>query len=155
MEMSWIIAFILQCKVFFIHLINSFELESSVGVSKTIASLYPHLKGKMSAMALRVPVADPSVVVLTVELKKATTMEKVKAAFTKAAKGELKNHLNVSTLPLVSIDFKGSPYGATVDLFSSSMVNKNFYNILSWYDNEWGYVSQTIHLLGYVAKKIK
>lgn len=124
------------------------------GVSKTIVGLYPHLKGKISAMALRVPIADPSVVVLTVDLQKSTSMEEVKAAFTKAAQGELKNHLNVSTLPLVSIDFKGNPHGATVDLFSSSMVNENFFNILSWYDNEWGYVAQTVYLLEYIAQKI-
>lgn len=124
------------------------------GVSKTITALYPHLKGKISALALRVPVADPSVVVLTVDLEKPATMDKVKAAFEKAAKGELKNHLAVSTLPLVSVDFKGAPYGATVDLFSSAHVNDHLFNILSWYDNEWGYVHQTIYLLEHISKKI-
>ena len=124
------------------------------GVSKTIVGLYPRLKGKISAMALRVPIADPSVVILTVELKKLADMEKIKAAFTAASKGELKNHLGVSTLPLVSIDFKGNSNGATVDLYSSFMVNKNFFNILSWYDNEWGYVAQTVYLLEYIAGRI-
>ena len=81
-------------------------------------------------------------------------MEQIKAAFTKAAKGELKNHLAVSTLPLVSIDFKANPNGATVDLYSSSAVNNHLFNILSWYDNEWGYVRQTVYLIEYLAKEI-
>ena len=129
-------------------------IPTSSGVSKTITALYPHLKGKISALALRVPIADPSVVVLTVDLKKSTDMEQIKAAFTKAAKGELKNHLAVSTLPLVSIDFKANPNGATVDLYSSSAVNNHLFNILSWYDNEWGYVRQTVYLIEYLAKEI-
>ncbi len=130
-------------------------IPTSSGVSKTITALYPRLKGKVSALALRVPVADPSVVVLTVDLKKPATMDKIKAAFTKAARGELKNHLAISTLPLVSIDFKANPNGAIVDLYSSSAVNDHLFNILSWYDNEWGYVRQTVYLVEYLAKKIR
>lgn len=129
-------------------------IPTSSGVSKTITGIYPHLKGKIDALALRVPVADPSVVVLSAVLKKPVSMEKLKAAFSKAANNELKNHLAVSTLPLVSIDFKGNPHGATVDLFSSAVVNNKLVNILSWYDNEWGYVHQTIYLLEYLAKRI-
>lgn len=129
-------------------------IPTSSGVSKTIVGLYPHLKGKISALALRVPVPDPSVVVLTAELKKPVDEKKLKAAFEKAAKGELKNHLAVSTLPLVSIDFKQNPHGASVDLYSSTVVNSHLVNILSWYDNEWGYVRQTVYLLEYLAKRV-
>ena len=129
-------------------------IPTSSGVSKTIAGLYPHLKGKIAALSLRVPVPDPSVVVLTVELKKPVDEKKLKAAFEKSAKGDLKNHLGVSTLPLVSVDFKQNPNGAVVDLFSSTVVNSHFANLLSWYDNEWGYVHQTIYLLEYFAKRI-
>jgi glyceraldehyde 3-phosphate dehydrogenase len=129
-------------------------IPTSSGVSKTIAGLYPHLRGRIDALALRVPVPDPSVVVLSAVLKKPVSMDKLKAAYEKAAKGELKKHLAVSTLPLVSIDFKGNPHGATVDLYSSAVVNNHLVNILSWYDNEWGYVTQTVYLLEYLAKRI-
>lgn len=129
-------------------------IPTSSGVSKTIVGLYPHLKGKIDALALRVPIPDPSVVVLSAILKKTVSMDKLKTAFTKAAQGELKNHLAVSSLPLVSIDFKGNTNGATVDLYSSSVVNSHLVNILSWYDNEWGYVRQTVYLLEYLAKKM-
>ncbi len=105
-------------------------------------------------MSLRVPVSDPSVVVLSAELNKAITVEKLKTAFVKASKQGLKNSLAVSELPLVSVDFKGNPHGAVVDLYSSTLVNDKFVNLLAWYDNEWGYVAQTIKLLEYLAGKI-
>ena len=129
-------------------------IPTSSGVSQTITGLYPHLKGKVSALSLRVPVPDPSIVSLTARVKKPVDIKKIKTAFEKAAKGELKNHLGVSTLPLVSIDFKQNPNGATVDLYSSSVINSHFVNILSWYDNEWGYVHQTVYLLEYLAKRV-
>jgi glyceraldehyde 3-phosphate dehydrogenase len=129
-------------------------IPTSSGVSKTISGLYPHLKGKISALSLRVPVPDPSVVVLTAELKKPVDEKKLKAAFIKAAAGDLKGHLAVNTLPLVSVDFKASPAGASIDLYSSSIVNPHFVNILAWYDNEWGYVAQTVMLLEYLCKRI-
>ncbi len=129
-------------------------IPTSTGVSKTITKLYPHLMGKISAMALRVPVLNPSLVVLTAELKKKTTTQAVKKAFEKAAAGELKSHLAVSNLPLVSIDFRGNPNGAIVDLYSTEVVNGNLVNVMAWYDNEWGYVQQMVYLLEYLAKRI-
>jgi glyceraldehyde 3-phosphate dehydrogenase len=129
-------------------------IPTNSGVSQTITGLYPHLKSKISALALRVPVPDPSVVALTAQLKKSVDPKKLKSAFEKAAKGELKNHLEVSNLPLVSIDFKQNPHGAIVDLYSSSVVNSHFVNVLSWYDNEWGYVRQTVYLMEYLAKRV-
>ena len=71
-------------------------IPTTSGVSKTITKIYPHLKGKISALSLRVPVPDPSVVVFTADLKKHATAEAINQAFTKAAVGELKDHLAVS-----------------------------------------------------------
>lgn len=129
-------------------------IPTSSGVSKTITKIYPHLKGKISALSLRVPVPDPSVVVYTATLKKDTTAEEVNRAFIKAAGGELKDHLAVSDLPLVSIDFKQNPNGAIIDLLSTEVVDGNMLNLLAWYDNEWGYVHQAMFLLEHLAKTI-
>ncbi|MBI3231874.1 MAG: aldehyde dehydrogenase [Candidatus Doudnabacteria bacterium] len=129
-------------------------IPTSTGVSKTITKLYPHLKGKVSALALRVPVLNPSVVVFTARLSTKTTTQSVNQAFVKASLGNLKNHLGVSDLPLVSSDFRGNPNGAIVDLLSTEVVDTNFLNLLAWYDNEWGYVRQMVYLLEYMAKKI-
>lgn len=129
-------------------------IPTSTGVSKTIVKIYPHLAGKISALALRVPILNPSLVVLTCELKKRASIQTVNKAFEKAAAGELKRLLSVSKLPLVSVDFRGNPHGAIVDLYSTEVVNNHLANILAWYDNEWGYVQQMVYLLEYMAKKI-
>lgn len=129
-------------------------IPTSTGVSKTIVKIYPHLQGKISALSLRVPVLNPSLVILTAELKKQTTVLQLNKAFSKAAAGELKGCLAVSTLPLVSVDFRGNSHGAIVDLYSTEVVNGQLANILAWYDNEWGYVQQMVYLLEYLAKRI-
>lgn len=129
-------------------------IPTSSGVSKTLAKIYPKLAGKFSALAIRVPVPDPSLVVLTARLKKTVTMESLKRAFTRASQGNLKDRLAISTLPLVSTDFIGNPHGAIVDLYSSEIVGNKLVNLLAWYDNEWGYVSQTVSLLEYLAQRI-
>jgi glyceraldehyde 3-phosphate dehydrogenase len=129
-------------------------IPTTTGVSKTIVKIFPHLQGKISALSLRVPVLNPSLVVLTAELKKPATKEALNKAFTKASQGELKGNLAVNNLPLVSVDFRGNPHGAIVDLYSTEVVNGQLVNILSWYDNEWGYVQQMVYLLEYLSKKI-
>jgi glyceraldehyde 3-phosphate dehydrogenase len=129
-------------------------IPTSTGVSRTIVKIYPQLKGKISALSLRVPVLNPSVIAYTVELKKKTTKEAVNKAFIKAAGGDLKNNLSVSNLPLVSVDFRGNKNGAIVDLLSTDVVNGNLLNLLAWYDNEMGYVQQAVFLVEYLAKRI-
>ena len=129
-------------------------IPTSTGVSKTITKIYPHLKGKISALSLRVPVLNPSVVVFTCRLANKTTTEGVNKAFIKASQNGLKNHLAVSNLPLVSSDFRGNPHGAIVDLPTTEVVDTNFLNLLAWYDNEWGYVQQMVYLLEYMARKV-
>ncbi len=129
-------------------------IPTSTGVSKTITKLYPQLKGKISAISLRVPVMNPSLVVLTAQLKKSATPQALNKAFIKAASGEMHHHLATSSLPLVSVDFRGNPHGAIVDLLSTEIVNGSLVNVLAWYDNEWGYVQQMVYLLEYLAKQI-
>ncbi|MEK7161083.1 MAG: glyceraldehyde 3-phosphate dehydrogenase NAD-binding domain-containing protein [Patescibacteria group bacterium] len=129
-------------------------IPTSSGVSKTIVKVYPHLKGKMSAISLRVTALNPSIICLTAVLAKKTTKEEINKAFVKAAKGELKKHLSVSDLPLVSVDFRGNPHGAIVDLPSTDVVDGSLLSLLAWYDNEWGYVRQAVYLLEYLSKQI-
>jgi glyceraldehyde 3-phosphate dehydrogenase len=129
-------------------------IPTTTGVSKTIVKIYPQLQGKISALSLRVPVLNPSLVILTAELKKQTAAKEMNKAFSKAASGELKGSLAVSRLPLVSVDFRGNSHGAIVDLYSTEVVNGRLANILAWYDNEWGYVQQMVYLLEYLCKRI-
>ena len=129
-------------------------IPTSTGVSKTIVKIYPHLKGKISAISLRVPALNPSIACFTAVLKTKTTKEAVNKAFIKASQGELKNHLAASNLPLVSVDYKGNPNGAIVDLLSTDVVDGNLLSALVWYDNEWGYSQQTVYLIEYLCKEI-
>ncbi len=129
-------------------------IPTSTGVSKTIVKVYPHLKGKVSAISLRVPALNPSIACFTAVLKKKTTKEEVNKAFITASRGELNKHLDVSDLPLVSTDFRGNPNGAIVDLLSTDVVDGSLLSLLVWYDNEWGYVRQTVYLLEYLSRQI-
>ncbi len=130
-------------------------IPSTTGVTITIGKMFPQLAGKMSGMSFRVPVIDPSVLAISAQLKTQVTAEAVNQAFIEYSKGELKGHLDVSDLPLVSRDYQGNPAGATVDLLSTEVVDGTFVNVLAWYDNEWGYVTQLTRLLEHLAKEIK
>ena len=130
-------------------------IPTSTGVTKTIDRLFPGLKSKMSGLAYRVPIPDPSVLSITASLKTSVTAEAVNQAFEKAAAGALNGHLAVSSEPLVSVDYKQNPFGATVDLLSTDVVDGKLANIVAWYDNEWGYVTQVVSLLEYLASRIR
>ena len=130
-------------------------IPTTTGVTQTINKFFPSLQGKISGISLRVPVIDPSLLAFSAQLKKSTSADEVNQAFVKVSKGPLKGMLAVSDLPLVSRDYQGSPYGATIDTLSTEVVDGSFVNILAWYDNEWGYVTQLTKLLEYLAQRIK
>src|SRR3989344_5479784 len=130
-------------------------IQTSTGVTKTVGNLFHSLAGKISGISLRVPVIDPSILAFSVQLKTSVTAGEVNQAFRKAAADELKGHLAVSDLPLVSRDYQSSPYGATIDALSTEVADGAFVNELAWYDNEWGYVSQLTNLLEYLSQEIK
>jgi glyceraldehyde 3-phosphate dehydrogenase len=129
-------------------------IPTSTGVTETIGKLFPTLLGKMSGLAYRVPLIDPSVLSLTVELKKPVIREEINSAFSSASKKGLKGLLGVSGEPLVSVDHKQMPYGAVVDLLSTDVINGNFANVVAWYDNEWGYTNQIVMLLEHLGRKM-
>jgi glyceraldehyde 3-phosphate dehydrogenase len=129
-------------------------IPTCTGVSKTITKIYPQLKDKISAISLRVPALNPSVVSYTASLKKKVTKEEVNKAFEKMAKNELRGNLEVCNLPLVSIDFRGNSHGAVLDALSTQVMDKKLVNVIVWYDNEWGYVSQAIKMIERLAKTI-
>lgn len=128
-------------------------IPTTTGATKAVIKLVPELEGKLNGIALRVPIPVPSVVCFTAELAKETTVEEVNNAFKEAAKN-WPDFLAVSEEPLVSIDYKGSTFGSTVDALSTEVVDKKLVTVLSWYDNEWGYVTNFVRLLKEVGKKI-
>jgi glyceraldehyde 3-phosphate dehydrogenase len=127
-------------------------IPSSTGAAKAVALVIPELKGKLTGMSFRVPVADVSVVDLTVRLAKATTYDQVKAAMKAASEGELKGILGYTEDDVVSQDFLGDARTSIFDAKAGIALNDNFVKVVSWYDNEMGYSNKLIDLVRELAK---
>ncbi|RYY34969.1 MAG: type I glyceraldehyde-3-phosphate dehydrogenase, partial [Sphingobacteriaceae bacterium] len=127
-------------------------IPSSTGAAKAVGLVLPELKGKLTGMSFRVPVADVSVVDLTVRLKTPTTYEQVKAAMKEASEGELKGILGYTEDEVVSEDFKGDARTSIFDAKAGIALNENFVKVVSWYDNEWGYSNKLIDLVQEIGK---
>jgi len=113
----------------------------------------PELKGRLDGIALRVPTPNVSVVDLAAILDKKTSKEEANAAFKEAADGPLKGILQYCEEPLVSVDFRGNDHSSILDAPYTSVMDGDFVKVLAWYDNEWGYSSRCVDLLGFLQKK--
>ena len=129
-------------------------IPTSTGANRAVAEVLPELAGKFAGMAFRVPLLDVSVVDLTVELKKATTVGDINAAFEEAAGGELRGILAVSHEELVSSDFKGNPHSSIVDAPLTLVLGGGWAKVVSWYDNEWGFSCRMVDLITYMAARL-
>jgi glyceraldehyde 3-phosphate dehydrogenase len=127
-------------------------IPSSTGAAKAVTLVIPELKGKLTGMAFRVPVADVSVVDLTVKLAKGASYEAIKAAMKEASEGELKGILGYTEDEVVSEDFKGDARTSIFDAKAGIALNDNFVKVVSWYDNEWGYSNKLIDLVEELGK---
>ena len=127
-------------------------IPSSTGAAKAVGLVLPELKGKLTGMSFRVPVADVSVVDLTVRLKTPATYEEVKAAMKEASEGDLKGILGYTEDEVVSEDFKGDARTSIFDAKAGIALNNNFVKVVSWYDNEWGYSNKLIDLVQELGK---
>ena len=126
-------------------------IPSSTGAAKAVGLVIPAIKGKLTGMAFRVPVADVSVVDLTVRLEKPATYEQIKKAMKDASEGELKGILGYTEDAVVSQDFIGDARTSIFDADAGIALNDNFVKIVSWYDNEWGYSNKIIDLLQHMS----
>jgi len=121
-------------------------IPSSTGAAKAVTLVIPELKGKLTGMSFRVPVADVSVVDLTVRLAKPASYDAIKKAMKDASEGDLKGILGYTEEEVVSQDFKGDPRTSIFDAKAGIALNDNFVKVVSWYDNEWGYSNKLIDL---------
>jgi glyceraldehyde 3-phosphate dehydrogenase len=126
-------------------------IPSSTGAAKAVALVIPELKGKLTGMSFRVPVADVSVVDLTVRLAKPASYDTIKAAMKAAANGELKGILGYTEDEVVSQDFLGDARTSIFDAKAGISLNDNFVKVVSWYDNEWGYSNKLVDLAQYAT----
>lgn len=123
---------------------------STTGAAISVTRAIKELEGKFDGLAFRVPVATGSIASVTFLAKRKTSVDEINDIFRKAAaEPRWKGILQVTEEQLVSSDIIGEPYGATVDLSFTKVVDGDLVNILSWYDNEWGYVSTLVkHVKG-------
>ncbi len=128
-------------------------IPTTTGAAKATSLVLPELKGKIDGISLRVPTPDVSVVDLTAEVSKKTTIEEVNAAFKRAAQGDLKGILDVSDEPLVSVDYIGNQFSSVIDAQSTNVIDGTLVHISSWYDNEMGYSSRCVDLLAYIGSR--
>ncbi len=128
-------------------------IPTKTGAVKACASIFPHLKGKMDGMAFRVPVPTVSCAYMAFTLAKETTADEINRVLSEAAHSSgLRDILEVSTEQCVSIDFQTDPHSSIVDAPSTKVVDGRAAQVLSWYDNEWGYAMRVIELTQRVAQ---
>jgi glyceraldehyde 3-phosphate dehydrogenase len=122
-------------------------IPTTTGAATAVGEVLPELKGKLDGFAMRVPTPNVSVVDLNAVLEKPATGEDVNNALREAAQGALKGILDVTNVPLVSIDYRGNPHSSIVDAPYTKVLDGDFVSVLAWYDNEWGYSMRCVDLL--------
>ena len=128
-------------------------IPSTTGAARAVALVCPEVKGKLTGMAFRVPTPTVSVVDLTVRTVKETSYAEISAAMKKASETYLKGILETTSDEVVSSDFIHSPASSIYDQGSGIELNKRFFKLVSWYDNEWGYSNRVADLLRYMISK--
>jgi glyceraldehyde 3-phosphate dehydrogenase len=126
-------------------------IPTSTGAAVAVTKVIPSLKGKLTGMAFRVPTADVSVVDLTVRTEKSATYEEVKQMFKDAANGPLAGIVDYVDDPVVSQDFVSDPNTCNFDADAGIALNDNFFKLVAWYDNEYGYSAKLIDLAVHIA----
>ncbi len=127
-------------------------IPASTGAAKAVALCIPEVKGKLTGMAFRVPVADVSVVDLTVKLTKSTSYDTLCKTMKSEANSNLKGILGYTEEDVVSSDFIGDTHSSYFDAHAGIALNENFFKLISWYDNEIGYSCRLLDLIRYIAK---
>jgi glyceraldehyde 3-phosphate dehydrogenase len=120
---------------------------TSTGAAKAVGLVLPELNGKLHGFAIRAPVPTGSVVDLTFEAGRETTVEELNAAFKAAGEGPMKGILRYTEDPIVSSDIVGDPHSSIVDGGLTSVIDGTLVKVVSWYDNEWGYSNRVVDVV--------
>jgi len=126
-------------------------IPASTGAAKAVGKVIPELNGKLTGMSMRVPVADVSVVDLTVKVAKETTYEEIMDVLKKTSETSMQGIMGFTDEDVVSQDFIGDTRTSIIDSKAGIGLNSTFFKIISWYDNEYGYSSKLIDLSVHIA----
>ncbi|KAB8143341.1 type I glyceraldehyde-3-phosphate dehydrogenase [Chloroflexia bacterium SDU3-3] len=125
---------------------------TTTGAAQAVALVIPELRGKFSGYAVRVPTPTVSLVDFAVQLERGASIEQINEAFREASESEdLEGILGISEEELVSSDFIGTTYSSVVDLPLTSSLGEDFFKVVAWYDNEWGYSTRVADLTAFLA----
>jgi glyceraldehyde 3-phosphate dehydrogenase len=128
-------------------------IPSTTGAAKAVGLVLPEVKGKLTGMSFRVPTPTVSVIDLTFKTTKATSLKEINEAIKRASESYLKGILAYTDEEVVSSDFIHDTRSSIYDAGSSIELNPNFFKLVSWYDNEWGYSNRVVDLLTFMVKK--
>ncbi|MGI8611505.1 MAG: type I glyceraldehyde-3-phosphate dehydrogenase, partial [Sphingomicrobium sp.] len=128
-------------------------IPTTTGAARAVGEVLPELKGKLDGSAVRVPTPNVSLIDLTFVPGRETSKEEVNAALKAASEsGPLKDVLDYSDEPLVSIDLNHNPASSTVDSLETAVIEGKLVRVVSWYDNEWGFSNRMVDTAGAMAK---
>ena len=127
-------------------------IPTTTGAAKAVGLVLPELKGKFDGISVRVPTPNVSLVDLTFQTEKPTSVDEINQAIREASHGELEGILTYSDEQLVSIDFNHDAHSSIVDTTFTRSIGSNMHKILAWYDNEWGYSNRILDLIAHVAR---
>jgi glyceraldehyde 3-phosphate dehydrogenase len=122
-------------------------IPASTGAAKAIGLVIPELNGKLHGFAVRAPVPTGSLVDLTVEATRPTTVDEINAALREAASGPLQGILSYTEEPIVSTDIIRNPASSIFDSQLTAVMDDTLVKLVSWYDNEWGYSNRIVELV--------
>lgn len=125
---------------------------TTTGAAKALTKIFPKLDGKLGGSGIRVPVPDGSLTDITCYVSRAVSIEEINAAFLKASQTNLKGILAYTEDPIVSVDIIGNQNSCLFDAQLTSVIDK-MVKVVGWYDNEIGYSSRIIDLIGYISNK--
>tara|TARA_Y100000768_G_scaffold341979_1_gene286770 strand:- start:543 stop:1319 length:777 start_codon:yes stop_codon:yes gene_type:complete len=121
-------------------------IPTSTGATKAIEEIFPELKGNLSAISVRVPTPNVSLVDFVANIEQSVSVDELNQSFIKASNENLKGYLGIAHDGAVSIDLLGNPNSAILDPFGTSVISDKFIKVVAWYDNEYGYSSRVIDL---------
>ena len=129
-------------------------IPTSTGAANAIQIVFPELRGKLSAVAVRVPTPNVSLVDFTCEVEKGTSADEVNAKFKEAADRDLRGYLAYVEDEIVSSDLVGDTHSCSFDSMLTSVVEDNLVKVVGWYDNEYGYTSRVVDLIELVGRSL-
>ena len=123
-------------------------IPTTTGAARAVGEVLPELKGKLDGSAIRVPTPNVSVVDLTFQPGRDTTVEEVNKLLKDASEGAMKGVLGWTDEPLVSIDLNHDAHSSTIDSLETAVIDGKLVRVLSWYDNEWGFSNRMVDTAG-------